>query len=192
MSKDKKKKTVPCKSCEKEVAKSANKCPHCGEVLKTSGGVKVFAVILLIIGFYIFFVPSSDEVRQMNIREELAVLAQSEPSSLTPNGELAETFNIMSDNTDIQRDNLAERITGSTVQWNLPVYEVRKLSEGRYRVQSSASGSVVGSFINIYTRSPEEETYVESLKLEDTISFKGKIAGVRLRSLQIDPAQLAN
>jgi hypothetical protein len=191
MSKNKKK-TVSCKSCEKEVAKSANKCPHCGETLKTSTGVKVFTVILLIIGFYIFFVPSSDEVRQLNIREELAVLAQSEVSSLSPEGELADTFNILSEHTDIQRDNLAERISGSTVQWKLPVYEVRKLSEGRYRVQSATTGNLVGTFINVYARSPEEEAYVESLKLEDTISFKGKIAGVRLRSVQIDPALLVN
>jgi hypothetical protein len=192
MSKDKKKRTVSCKSCEQEVAKSAKKCPHCGETLKTSTGVKVFTVFVMIIGFYIFFVPSSDETRQMNIREELAALAQSEPSSFSPDGELAETFNILSDNTDIQRDNLADRISGSTVQWQLPVYEVRKLSEGRYRVQSATTGNVVGSFINIYTRSAEEEAYVEALKLEDTISFKGKIAGVRLRSLQIDPALLTN
>ncbi|PCI54490.1 MAG: hypothetical protein COB36_10005 [Alphaproteobacteria bacterium] len=192
MSKDKKKRTVSCKSCEQEVAKSANKCPHCGEVLKTSAGVKVLTVLAMIVAFYIFFVPSSDEVRQLNIQEELAALAQSEPSSLSPKGDLAETFNMLSENTDIQRDNLAERITGSTVQWNLPVYEVRKLSEGRYRVQSATTGSVVGTFINIYTRSPEEEAYVESLKLEDTISFKGKITGVRLRSVQIDPALLTN
>lgn len=192
MSKDKKKKTAACKSCEKEVAKSAEKCPHCGETLKTSTGVKVLTVILMIIGFYIFFVPSSDEVRQLNIREELAVLAQSEASQLSPVGELAETFNVMSDNTDIQRDNLAERITGSTVQWNLPVFEVRKLSEGRYRVQTGGDRTLVGTFVNVYTRSPEEVAFVESLKSEDSISFKGKITGVRLRNVQIDPAVLTN
>lgn len=41
-----------CKTCSKEVAKSASKCPHCGAKLKMG----VFEKVLILIG--VFFVIS--------------------------------------------------------------------------------------------------------------------------------------
>ncbi len=41
----------PCKSCGKEVAKSARKCPHCGQRLKPGPLMWTAAIIILLIGF---------------------------------------------------------------------------------------------------------------------------------------------
>ncbi|NQV69268.1 MAG: hypothetical protein HQ498_04500 [Pseudohongiella sp.] len=177
------KKMTVCKSCQKEVAKSAKKCPHCGETLKTGLFVKILTVLIVLGVISAIFSPSTED--------RLATLAQATVSDLSPGGELNAAFSILSEHTDIQRENLERDITGTTVIWQLPIYEVSKITDGHYRVQTAGSG-VVGTFAEIYTQSADEANFIEGLIEDDLIKFKGTITGTFLRNIEFDPAILVN
>lgn len=181
MEEQKSKSLAACKSCKKEVAKSAKKCPHCGETLKTGLFVKVLTGLLILGVLSVVLSPSDEEL--------LSTLNNAEISQLSPSGELYEAFSIMSEYTDVQRENLEKELIGNTVQWQLPVYEVSKTSEGQYRIQTSINRTV-GTFLKLYTQSPEEVEFVEGLKEDDLINFKGTISGTFLRNIELDPAIL--
>lgn len=127
--------------------------------------------------------------------DPLAELVGAAPSALRPEGELSEMFSFGSKNTDLQRENKLKEITGQVVEWTLPVYEVKR-SGAAYKVQTSTKvgifgDSLLGAFVYITPRSAEDQQVIESLKTGDVITFKGRIAGVSLRSLDIKPAILS-
>ncbi len=132
--------------------------------------------------------PSSDP---------LVALQNAAPSSLRPDGELAELFQIGgNDHTDIQRENKFKEIKGQVVAWCLPVYDVTKADDG-YKVQTSgeynifgAGGKVLGTFVYITPRNDEERRTIEALKEKDIIAFKGIIDDETMRSFDITPAIL--
>ena len=126
------------------------------------------------------------------LEERLQETRDAQASDLSPRGELSEMFSVMGDYTDIQRDNKEKEITGQIVQWRLPVFDVNKKSEGKYRVQTSGSNSAVGAFVDIYTTSPKEQQQVEALKTGDFVSFKGKIEGTFMRNIEIEDAVLVD
>lgn len=122
--------------------------------------------------------------------EQLQILESASPSELQPTGELASIFNLMSDHTDLQRENKEAEIKGKIVDWTLPVYELRKSGEN-YRIQTS-TGPNVGVFVTISPRDQSEREFIEQLKTGDPIRFKGFIDGVSMRSLNIRPAVVFN
>ena len=177
---------VECKSCGKEVAKGAKVCPHCGKKLKMGFFLKL---IIAIVGLSILgtiFSPSTED--------KIAELKSAQVTNINPSGELAELFTYGGEGTDIQRDNKEAEITGKYVEWSLPVFDVTKTSENKYRVQTSSTAGImggrktVGAFIYIYTSTDAENQYVEGLKEDDIITFKGKITGTSMRNISIDPA----
>lgn len=121
-------------------------------------------------------------------QDKIKALETATPSDLVPYGDLANKFNLMSEHTDIQRENTEKEITGQVVQWTLNVYEVKKNSSG-YRVQTDMKTSV-GTFIDIFPKNDEERSEIEALKEGDSISFRGYIDGVSLRHIEISPAVL--
>lgn len=127
-----------------------------------------------------------------NIEKEkqakIKALDTARPSDLVPYGDLANKFNLMSEHTDIQRENAEKEIAGQVVQWTLTVYEVKKNSSG-YRVQTDTKTSV-GTFIDIFPKNDGERSEIEALKEGDAISFRGYIDGVSLRHIEISPAVL--
>lgn len=184
-------KLIKCKHCEKEVAKGVKKCPHCGGKLKMGmmmkliiGGVSL-AILAAIFG------PSMQE-KKAALSDKLSAMESASASDLKPTGELAELFSLGSKGTDIQRDNKKKEIFGKIVQWRLPVYEVKKMSDekgNRYKIQTSG-GNMVGSFVNIWARSDEEVRHIEALKTKDYIHFKGRIDDTTMRNLDINDAIL--
>lgn len=131
-----------------------------------------------------------------NIEKEkqakIKALETATPSDLLPHGDLANKFNLMSEHTDIQRENTEKEIIGKVVQWSLPVYEIKKIDLG-YRVQTQTQTdfyTAVGSIIEISPRNDQERSEIETLTEGDTISFKGYIKGVSLRHIEISPALL--
>ncbi len=122
--------------------------------------------------------------------DELSALAKSVPADIQPFGELASIFELGSDYTDVQRQNRLSDLKEKVVQWTLRVYEVAKDGE-RYQIQTDADGAV-GTVVYLTPRSPQERAAVEALKTGDSISFRGKIKGVFLRNLVIQPAILWN
>jgi hypothetical protein len=177
---------VECKSCGKEVAKGAKVCPHCGKKLKMGLFLKL---VIGIVGLSILgtiLAPSSEDL--------ISEVKSAQVTNINPSGELAELFTFGGDGTDIQRDNKEAEITGKYVEWSLPVFDVNKTSENKYRVQTSSSEAIfggrksVGAFIVIHTSGDAENQYVEGLKEKDIITFKGKIKGTSMRNISIDPA----
>lgn len=119
---------------------------------------------------------------------KFAELASATPAQISPTGELAAMFNLMSDNTDLQRENKFKELKGKVVEWTLPVYEVQK-DGGVYEVQTEAD-EAVGAFVYITALNTQDKAEIEGIKTGSSISFKGVISDVTLRSLEIKPAIL--
>lgn len=177
---------VACKACGKDVAKGVKKCPHCGKKLKMGMLTKI------ILGVVVIVIANSILNPGKTLEERLQETRDAQASDLSPRGELGDMFSMMSDYTDIQRDNKEKEIIGQIVQWRLPVFDVNKSSEGKYRVQTSGSGNVVGTFVDLYATSPEEKQQIESLQTGDFVSFKGKIEGTTMRNVDIEDAVLVD
>ncbi len=150
--------------------------------------------VVLVIGLVVIGSLQPDKKPKADL---LAELADAEPSALQPEGELSDLFAIGSKNTALQRDNKLKKIKGQVVLWTLPVYEVSR-SGDVYKVQTKTNvriGSfgkdLLGAFVYISARSEEERRQIEALKTDDMISFKGRVAGSTLRTLEIKPAILA-
>ncbi len=116
-------------------------------------------------------------------------------SAFTPDGELAEAFNLNSKYTDVQRENLLKKINGKAVIWVVEVYEVKKENSVLYNIQTSGglgmNKSNVGTFIELTSRSQHESEFIEALKTGERIRIKGVLNGESiLRSLIIKPAIL--
>ena len=188
-----KSKLQKCKHCEQEIAKGVKVCPKCGGKLKMGKMLKLIILIAVIAVIAAITGPSLMEKKE-TLEQLLAEMTTATPSSLSPTGELAGMFSLMSDHTDLQRDNKEKEITGKIVDWTLPVYEVQKKSDDRgdqYRIQTS-SGSSVGTFVNLWSRSESEKSRIESLKTGDLIRIKGRISGTLMRNISIDDAVLMN
>lgn len=178
-----------CKSCGKEVASSAKVCPHCGQKLKMGMMAKLGILVVILIGAAIAGMPSDDE-----IKTQLADIEKASPANLTPSGEIAAMFSMMSKNTDIQRENKEKEIIGKIVQWTLPVYEVRVTNEekGIYKIQTSGSGNTVGTFLEVHARDAGERSKIEALVTGSRVTVKGKITGTSMRNIQIELSRLVN
>lgn len=208
---------IYCSTCGKQISSNAKSCPHCGELSKKTSLLsnKVYGVfwgvIILIAIISTVKSVNNPQLHVAPVIEEAATaplteivneapnvpqvpsdpfteLENESPSDLVPQGELANMFNLGSDNTDLQRENKLKEITGKIVQWQLPVYEISK-SDDEYKVQTSG-GDVVGTFIYITTRNDQDKQIIEALKTGDTISFKGRIYDTSVRYLEIKPAIL--
>lgn len=117
-------------------------------------------------------------------------------SALSPSGELAATFELGSSATDVQRENAFRAIEGQVVVWELPVFDVKRRDDG-YRI--ATEGHVMTLFgpsprirtrVFITPRNDAERQQIEALTTGQTIRFKGRIKGVALRQLEIEPAIL--
>jgi len=178
-----------CKSCNTEVAKSAKTCPKCGAKLKMGLLPKLLIAVVGIAILSFALMPSKEE-KQAKLGAALKGIETGQPSDLSPSGELADIFNLMSKHTDLQRENKEKEIKGKIVKWTLPVYEVSKRKDGVYRIQTTAGGDTVGTFILLHTRNDAEKAKVEGLKTGDLVSIKGRIGGVTLRNIEIEDAVL--
>ncbi|MEO7928116.1 MAG: lysozyme inhibitor LprI family protein [Gallionella sp.] len=132
--------------------------------------------------------PGESPQQTSNNSDKLANLALMPPVLLSPTGELAAIFNLMSNNTDLQRENRIKEIKGQVVEWTLPVYEVEK-DGNDYKVQTEA-GDAVGTFIYISPRNDQDKVVIEGLKTGSQISIKGIIKDDFMRNLVIQPAIL--
>ncbi|OQW90672.1 MAG: hypothetical protein BWK78_06465 [Thiotrichaceae bacterium IS1] len=180
-----------CKECGTEISKSATVCPKCGDPIKKKTSLFTWLVMIVVVLIVIGVVsqPSKEE-KTAQIAQTLEQLAKTPVSDISPHGELAEIFLPISKYTDIQREEVEKNITGEVVQWELRVYEISKSSENKYKIQTSIDSDTVGTFVYVFTRSAEEKSFLESLKTGDLVTVKGKIDGVSLRNITINPAIL--
>lgn len=110
--------------------------------------------------------------------------------NISSKGILHDTFEIGSNYTDVQRQNLEEQITGKVVEWTLPVYEISKISDNTYKIQTDGSNGDVGTFIVLSPKNSQEIKLLMSLKTGDQVSVKGYIKGISIRNIELSPAQL--
>jgi len=191
-----------CRGCGKEIHESAISCPHCGapqsdvsaDLGKKNGTARkpVWGKVLIVI-FALFTFSIGKSVYQGYKEREAEVMAgktlpTTPPAQISPTGDLAAMFNLMSSNTDLQRENKFKEIKGKIVEWTLPVYEISK-DGNNYRVQTEP-GYAVGTFVFITPRDDQDKAIIEGLKTGSRISFKRVISDVTMRHLEIKPAIL--
>lgn len=129
---------------------------------------------------------SSDEqyVPSVNKNE----IENAEVAYLSPYGKLADVFNLMSDYTDLQREDMRKSIIGKYVYWTLPVYEVNKEDSTTYKI-TVLPDSNVGCDIYVTNPNDYEIEILKQVKTGNYISFKGYIQGIDItRCLIIKPA----
>lgn len=128
--------------------------------------------------------------------QAIAELEAAPASALSPSGELAAAFELGGAATDVQRENAFRVIDGQVVVWELPVFDVKRRDEG-YRI--ATEGHVTTLFgpsprirtrVFITPRNDAERQQIEALTTGQMIRFKGRIKGVALRQLEIEPAIL--
>jgi len=184
------KKLKNCSTCGKEIAKSVKVCPHCGAKQKMGiFGNIVFLIIIAVIGIAVVGSPSSEEKEQM-LRDELSSIA-SGPTNSVDTKQIIDTFAIMGNGTDIQRNNLEEQLKGKIVRWPVKVYEVAKKDENVYRIQTTDSNTPA-AFIDLYARSESESRRIEQLSTGDVVIIKGRIVGTFMRNIEIEKAIIAD
>jgi hypothetical protein len=176
-----------CNSCNQEVAKNAKVCPNCGQKLKMGFFAKLGILIVVFIGIGIVLSPSAEDIQKKLTEIELTA-----PSSTSSSGELASMFSLISDSTDIQRENKENELQGQIVEWSLPVFDVnvQNAESNVYRIQTSRSSNTVGVFVEIYARNDLEARDIEALNPDDIIHFKGEISGTFLRNIEVKYARL--
>lgn len=126
----------------------------------------------------------------------LAKLETEPASDLQATGKLAEIFQFGGDATDVQRENAEAATKGKVIDWQLRVFEVKRKGENYQIVTESSTANLftgpatASTRITLTPRNQDERTYIEALKTGDKLRIKGRIKGVTLRSLNIEPAVL--
>ena len=139
---------------------------------------------------------SADKNKSQFETSPLARLEAETASDLKATGKLAEIFQFGGDATDVQRENAEAAIKGQVVDWQLRVFEVKRKGD-KYQIVTESSlanlftGPATASTRIILTpRDQSERTIIEALKTGDKLRIKGRIKGVTMRSLDIEPAVL--
>ncbi len=180
-------KLIQCKACDKEMSKKAKKCPHCGHSTKMPFWQKAILAVLVIGIISYAMTPSKEDVQA-----EINLVADSQPLVLNPTGELAELFAVMSDRTDIQRDNKLAELKGKVVLFKLPVNDIRKSGE-KYKISTQSiipktTKKILSVYGEIYPRSDAEKQRLESASSGEYIQIQGRITGnTTMRKLELDP-----
>lgn len=160
--------------------------------------MKKIASFLLLLA--LFGCEKSEVVAKNDLIKSAASLTDSNTNDVNPiqlEGEFSETFMLGSNYTDLQRENTANKVIGTNVIWDLPVYEV-SLTDGVYKVMTQsglmtgdANRKLLNATVFIYPQNDDDRRTMDALKTNDLISFKGRVVDVRLRSLVIvNPAIL--
>ena len=181
---------IKCKSCEKEVSKSAKICPHCGKKLKMGMFLKLIIGVVVIIVAVIALQPS-DEDAAKSLSETLDSIESATPDKLDT-AKLAELWSYGSKNTDLQREDSEKAMKGQIVEWNLEVHEIKRAcNDTCFRIQTSGSSNMPGTFIDLYPRNDAESTKITNLTTGKMIKIKGRITGTSMRNLEIEYAKLS-
>ncbi|RBQ26355.1 hypothetical protein [Arcobacter sp. CECT 9188] len=126
--------------------------------------------------------------------QKLEVIKTAKIDKISPSGELYQIYSFGSNYTDLQRDNMTKDLKDKIVQWTLPVFEVNKLAENKYKIQTNSGTTFgtryVGTFTVVYTQNENEVQFIENLKTGSNITIKGIINDTFMRHIEIEPAIL--
>lgn len=186
-----------------EFAEGDDKKTHAEMLLKTTNQLGNILCTIICIFNIIFAIGFTHQIEQFagifsgsdkddssDIHENID-LEHATVSNIFPYGKLADTFNLMSEYTNLQREELMNKIKGKVVCWTLPVYEVSR--DGNIYKIVILAGKNVGC--DVYLENPAEHVKqtLLSIKTNDYITFVGRISGIDYsRSLTINPAIIAS
>lgn len=182
----------PCPVATIDVSNAAGAVPARGVFMKPAligaAGVLCLLVLVGVVGINLGGASKTSEADAMSAAPE---------SDYRPEGVISEVFALGSRNTNLQRESAQKELTGQVINWSLPVYEVSR-SGNNFKVQTQAKARVgnfgtdlVGTFVIVTPRSDDERRMLASLQTGDTLSFKGRIRGVTMRHLNVEPAILS-
>lgn len=170
-----------CKSCGEDFAKSVKVCPHCGQEVQSS------MILMLIIGIGCLALAAAFAIpinkNQSNDIEEI-LAASADNISAT---ELAAVVNNKNSQMNPQAQNKVNEITGKIVQWDLEVFVITK-SEDSYQIVTKPTPNAPGALLRVYPRNNQQKIYLGNIIPGDTIRVKGKISGIQLGRIKINPA----
>ncbi len=176
-----------CPSCNHEVSKSAKTCPNCGKKLKMGIFKKGLIAVILLIVIAVIMQPSTEE-QMKEIDATIAQIKKAPQDAPISGADLVPLFSMISENTDIQRDNAEKKMKGKIIEWTAEVFEVSKNSSGSYKIQTIYSSFSPGTFTYVFPSNKEQISLIESLKTGDQIKIKGRVKSVIMRNFVIDPA----
>jgi len=130
--------------------------------------------------------------------ELIATIMQATPNPVTPE-QIAETFALGSDSTDLQRELIEKDLVGSVVEWDIRVYEV-SYADGRYKVTSQPIPIASADAIQlirvvalIQAQSNGDDDLLRAVKTDDVLRIRGLVQDVVLRTVvTIGPAVLVH
>jgi len=150
--------------------------------------VLFIGAIFLAIALITNLIDTAKKSNTVSENNPIEILGSSPIIQIDP-ADLGQIFNLMSEHTDVQRENRKKEIMGKVIAWRLPVYEVKKIKENTYRIQTIAY-DYVGTIAEITARNPQEASFIENLKTNNMISYKGKISDITMRHIEVEPAIL--
>ena len=172
-----------CKTCGKEVAKSAKTCPSCGEKLKMGLFAKLVLTMFILVVLVVVAITLTRKSPEM--RAEKTAAAVQDLSKMTP-----VTMDFESASLEAQ---IKEK-KGSAILVTTIIQKVEKL-ENRYKISAMLGGAgmnVKGVFFYLYPKTPQDDQTIASLKTMDQIKVKGIISGTMVGNIVLDPAILAS
>ncbi len=109
-------------------------------------------------------------------------------SALTPHGNIADTFALLSNETTVRRDTLEKEIKGNVILWRLPVLDV-SADEDQLTIETLSDSDTVGISCTVDFPSPDDLERAAKLHRGDLVTCKGLVEGRRLfGGLNISPA----
>lgn len=154
---------------------------------------KIIIIVLFAVASIVLYNSNCEAVRNRQKPEisggKLYGLGESD---ISPRGKLAKILNIGSEYTELQREDLLNKIKDTVIAWRLPVYEIkRNNSNDDFIVFTMGDSDLVGCVIYLEVFNEKQRNYVHSLKTGSIIEIKGMITGeTSFRNLIIKPAIL--
>jgi hypothetical protein len=172
-----------CKSCGKDVARSAKECPYCGQHAQSGWFLKLTIAIGALALLGTFAIPAYKDP----VKDRQGVMFEHvDPVDATY---LAEIFDPGNKPTTAQMEHTLKEITGKIVEWQLPIFVVTKMPD-HFSIVTKPDTDVPGTLLTVYPANHQDKKYLESLKAGMSITIKGKITGTLKGRIKINPAFL--
>ncbi|CAB1075885.1 hypothetical protein D1AOALGA4SA_3693 [Olavius algarvensis Delta 1 endosymbiont] len=172
-----------CKSCGEDFAKSVKECPHCGKTVQSG------MLLMLIVGIGCLAVVAAlaipvDKSPSANMENIAAAAVDSLNAA-----ELAAVINNKKSPNDPVLQGKVKEITGKIVQWDLEVFVSTK-SADCYQVVTRPTATAPGTLLVVYPGNKQQSNFLATVKPGQRIKIKGKISGMQMGRIKIDPALL--